>query len=136
MTCAIPRRPREDHSHSGGHEVVSRGTALLVSNSAITGDFADIADADLADITGAAGYTCTNILQYYNVDYCAYIGGQCGGNYIIYWLRWGCEWAESGSCSMTWLERLRYTPCIEDPYDPFGCTVTGDWYFYYMRACA
>ena len=112
------------------------GTALLISDSPITGDLTDIADDDLANITGASGYICARLLQKYNVSYCQYIGGECGGNYVIYWKRRGCKAASNGSCSMTWMERLRYSPCIEDPYDPFACTVTGDWYFVYMLACA
>lgn len=113
----------------------TEGTALLVSNSAITGDFADIDDAKLANITGASGYTCTQLLQGYNVIYCEYIGGLCQGRYYIYWERWGCKADVSGSCSTSKMERARSSPCIEDPYDPFACTITGDWTFYYMRAC-
>ena len=113
----------------------TEGTALLVSNSPITGDFADIDDAALANITGAAGYSCTNPLQNYNVIFCEYVGGQCLGNYCIYWERWGCKAAPSGSCTSSWLERYRMSFCIEDLYNPFACQITGDWTFYYMRAC-
>jgi hypothetical protein len=114
----------------------TEGTALLVSNSPVTGDFTKIADTELASIIGASGYACTLLLQEYNVIYCVYVGGQCEGNYQIYWQRWGCESAPSGSCSTSRMERLRYSPCIEDLYDPFNCTITGAWTFYYMRACA
>ena len=31
--------------------------------------------------------------------------------------------------------RYRESPCIENPYDPLACTVTGEWTSYYMRAC-
>jgi hypothetical protein len=111
------------------------GVALLISDDPIPGEFVEIDDADLANITGGSGYTCTLLLQGYNVIFCDYVGGLCGGYYQIYWERWGCESAESGSCSMTWFERCRVSPCIEDPYDPFNCTITGGWRFYYMKGC-
>ncbi len=114
----------------------TEGVALLISNQSIYGEFTEIDDGELQAITGAAGYTCTNLLQEYNVDFCTYIGGECLGNYKIFWGRWGCEAAESGSCSSSRMERYRKTPCILDPYNPFACTVTGEWTFYYMRACA
>jgi hypothetical protein len=114
----------------------AQGTALLISNQPVYGEFIEVDDGELQTIIGAAGYTCTNLLQEYGVIYCDYIGGLCGGTYSIYWERWGCEAAESGSCSSTRMERYRRTLCIEDPYNPFNCTVTGEWTFYYMRACA
>lgn len=113
----------------------TEGTALLISNEIISGDLAEISDTELANITGATGYTCTLLLQEYNVEFCIYIDGGCDGSYVEYYERWGCESAESGSCSMTWMMRLRTAPCIEDPYDPFNCTITGNWTVYYMRAC-
>jgi Tfp pilus assembly protein PilP len=111
------------------------GVALLISDEPIAGEFVEINDADLANITGGSGYTCTRLLQEYDVILCDYIGGGCEGYYQIYFERWGCESAESGSCTMTWFWRLAVSPCIEDPQNPFGCTITGDWTYYYMRAC-
>ncbi len=113
----------------------TEGTALVLADNAITGDFTEINDAELGQILGAEGYTCTRVLQEYNIFFCSYVGGQCGGNYYIYWDRWGCESGESGSCGTSWMYRISYTPCIEDMYDPFGCDVTGEWYHYWMRAC-
>jgi len=112
------------------------GVALIISNQSIGGEFTDIDESELHNFVGASGYTCTRLLQEYNVDYCGYAGGECLGYYVVFYERWGCEPAEEGSCSSTWMYRLSKTPCIEDPYDPWNCTVTGDWTNYYMRACA
>jgi len=114
----------------------TEGIAFLISNSPIAGEFTEIDNWQLQTITGASGYSCTRLLQEYNVIYCVYIGGTCDGYYRGYYTRYGCESAESGSCSMPVMIRYKKTPCIEDPYDPFACTGTGEWTCYYMRACA
>jgi hypothetical protein len=114
----------------------TQGTALLISKQAVSDEFAEIDDVTLNNIVGASGYSCTNLLQEYDVEYCIYIAGECDGYYKIYWERWGCKVAPSGSCSSSIMERYRKCPCIEDPYNPGSCQVNGDWTFYYMRACA
>ena len=113
----------------------TKGTALLVSNTSIEGKFNDIDDGELKTIIGGSGYSCTNLLQEYDVSYCDYVGGMCGGSYEEYYTRYGCERAESGSCPSYRMISSEESPCIEDPYDPFSCTVTGEWTSYYMRAC-
>jgi hypothetical protein len=117
----------------------TEGTALLISNRPIElqGNFTELNDTELHNIVGAAGYTCTRLLQEYNVIFCAQpVLGACEGYYYIYWERWGCESAASGSCSSSIMERMRKAPCINDPYDPYACDVSMPWIFYYMRACA
>jgi hypothetical protein len=114
----------------------TKGTALLISNSPITGEFTEIDNQLLQTITGAAGYSCTSLLQEYHVVYCEYAFETCWGFYQVYFTRYGCESAESGSCTGTRMIRYKETPCIVDPYDPFACTGTGEWTCYYMRACA
>jgi len=116
----------------------SEGTALLISNQPIPmqGNFTEIDDGQLGNIVGVAGYTCTRLLQGYNVIFCSYVGGECGGYYYVFFERWGCEAAESSSCSSSRMLRYAKTPCIEDPYDPYRCIGTGEWTCYYMRACA
>ncbi len=115
----------------------TEGIALLVSNSPIMGEFTEIIDGQLQTIIGASGYSCTLLLQTYNVIYCVMpIPGECDGMYQVYFTRYGCEPADSGSCSSNRLVRFRESPCIVDPYNPSACTITGDWTFYYMRACA
>lgn len=113
----------------------TEGTALLISNSPIAGEFTEIDDWQLQTIIGASGYSCTRLLQTYNVIYCDYVLGECMGTYRVYYTRYGCESAESGSCRGTSMIRYQKTPCIEDPYNPYGCKVTGEWTTYYMRAC-
>lgn len=111
------------------------GTALLISKNPISGNFADIDQGRLAEITGAA-YDCNYMKQGYNVIFCSEpIEGTCLGQQRIYSERWGCGYAESGSCSEETMERYRKSLCIEDPYDPLNCTVEGKWTIYYIQAC-
>jgi hypothetical protein len=114
------------------------GTALLVSNQPIQlqGNFTEIDDAQLNSITGSAGYRCTLRLQEYHIVFCSYVGGECLGYYEEHYKRRGCQAAPSGSCNNRVLLRYKESFCIEDPYDPFSCTVTGEWTSYYMRACS
>jgi hypothetical protein len=113
------------------------GTAFLISRSgAVIGDFTDLADGDIATIKGAAGYSCTRLLQEENVIYCISNGSDCGGYYEEYFERWGCQSDVSGSCSTTTLVRRIYCDCVPNPFNPDICSGTGDWYYNYMRACA
>jgi hypothetical protein len=112
------------------------GVAFIISNNTIQGDLVDIAENELGNIVGASGYSCTRLIQQYSYVLCQYVAEECLGYYTIYWERWGCEAAENGTCSSDWFYRLSKTPCIEDIYDPFNCTVTGDFTDYWMRACA
>jgi hypothetical protein len=111
------------------------GTALLVSKQPIQGDFNEISSDRLTDIIGGSGYSCTKLLQQYNVIFCSRVDGLCGGKYYEYYTRYGCEVAGSGSCSSTKMVRYMSTPCINDPENPDACTVTGVWTSYYMMAC-
>jgi hypothetical protein len=111
------------------------GTALLVSKQPIQGDFNEISSDRLTDIIGGSGYSCTKLLQQYDVIFCSEVGGLCGGKYYEYYLRYGCQAAESGSCSSTKMLRYVSTPCINDPEIIDACTVTGVWTCYYMMAC-
>ncbi len=114
----------------------TNGTALLVSKQPIQGDFNEISSGQLADIIGGSGYSCTNLLQTYNVIFCSEISNVCIGNYYVYYTRYGCQADDSGgSCSSTKMVKFMSTPCINDPDDPAACTVTGVWTCYYMMAC-
>ncbi len=110
------------------------GTALLVSKQPIQGNFNEIGNDLLADIVGS-GYACTYPIQQYDVIFCSYVGGLCGGKYYEYYTRYACAVADTGSCSSTKLVRYMSTPCIQDPEDPESCTVTGVWTSYYIMAC-
>ncbi|MFC1793534.1 cysteine peptidase family C39 domain-containing protein [Planctomycetota bacterium] len=109
----------------------TEGIALLVSDRPIMYGFNDIEDGGLRAITGGAGYTCTNLLQDYDVSYCTY---DCDGYYAYYPTRYGCESAESGYCMSSRLLRCAECACILD-YN-MNCTINGDWSLHYMRACS
>jgi hypothetical protein len=114
----------------------STGIALVISNCATEGNLRDLDDNELNNITGAVeGYTCTRLIQNYNVVFCQLIGDFCAGYYTVYWERWGCEAAESGSCSTTGYYRVSRTPCVEDIYDPWSCIGSGNWTHYWIAAC-
>jgi len=114
----------------------TEGTALLLSNNYIAGNFVEIDEGGLHGILGASGYSCTDLLQESGYVNCDIIMGQCEGVFVWYFERWGCEPAPSGSCSSDWMDRAWTSPCIEHPDNPGACTVTGEWTIYYMRACA
>jgi hypothetical protein len=114
------------------------GTALLISDRPIQlrGNITAIADRQLASLTGGYGYTCTYLLQEYDIIFCSNpIVGMCLGTYEGFVTRYGCEAAESGTCMEERMVRSAESPCIVDPYNPFACQLTGEWTFYYMRAC-
>ncbi len=115
----------------------AKGTAFLVSNQPIQlqGNFTEIDDSQLHNVIGGEGYDCTELLQEYDVEYCDDAFGECGGSYVEYEERWGCEEAPSGSCAGSRMLSSQESPCEEDPYDPEVCDVTGEWTCYYMRAC-
>ncbi len=114
----------------------SAGTALLLSNEAIEGDFTEISDSELGGFIGASGYSCTRLLQEDGYIPCDYIGGLCVGLIVNYYTRHGCEGAEGGSCEEIWRARCGTCQCINDPLMPWRCTGLGDWEYYYMQACS
>jgi hypothetical protein len=114
----------------------TEGIALLISNQPINiqGSITEIADNQLQNIIGGTGYSCTDLLQEYDVSYCDEFAGECGGSYEVWFERWGCESATSGSCSTSSKIRKARKSCFTDPYDPWSCD-TGSWSYYYTRAC-
>jgi hypothetical protein len=114
----------------------TEGVALLMSNQPINqeGDFVELANDKLMNITGGAGYSCTKLLQDVNTTYCSEpVQGACEGTYKEYFRRWGCQSDVSGSCSSSKMVRYMETNCIMDSYN--ACIGTDDWVFYYMKAC-
>ena len=114
----------------------TEGIALLISKKPIKiqGGFVEIADNQLQNIIGGAGYSCTSLQQEYDVSYCDEYGGECFGSYELYWERWGCESATSGSCSTSSMLRYADAPCFNDPYNPWSCDI-GSFSSHYTRAC-
>jgi hypothetical protein len=115
----------------------TEGTALLISNQPvqIQGNFTEIADAQLGNIIGGSGYSCTRLLQDFEVVSCVKLGCECYGWVEIWFPRWGCEAAPSGGCTSSVLLRYIEKPCIDSPYYYCTCAVTGEWTERYMRAC-
>ena len=115
----------------------SEGTALLIAEQPIKlhDSTVEIADAQLHRFVGGDGYQCTKLIQQGYVIYCNQIGGMCFGYYEYYYYRYGCEAAASGTCPENWYYRKVKSLCIDDPYIPWYCTVTGDWICYYIYAC-
>ena len=111
------------------------GTALIISQNAIKGDFTEIGESELGNITGAAGYQCNILRQIASTVDCTEVGGSCEGAYKRFYERWGCGPAGSGSCSQFKMIRYEKSTCIEDPYYPSFCTVSSEWTVYYMQAC-
>jgi hypothetical protein len=111
--------------------------ALLVSNQPIQlqGNFTEIDDGQLHNVIGGSGYDCTNLLQEDDEVNCDESPGSCGGTYEEIYERWGCEDAPSGSCSSSRMISSEECDCVEDPYDPEACDITGEWESDYMRAC-
>lgn len=118
----------------------SEGTALLISNESpnLTGNFTELSNDQLHKIIGGfPNYSCSDLIQTYNVIFCSEpIGGLCGGRYRKFYNRYGCEEdPNGGTCAGDDLAGNASSMCIEDPHNPGECIITGDWYSQYMRAC-
>jgi hypothetical protein len=118
------------------------GTALVVDNGSLTmkGPFAKIDDARLRKITGAENcQSCTDQILSDAEFPCPDNGvpGSCGGAHTIYYERYGCEEASSGSCSENNYVGSESEPCIEDDNDPTGndCIGNGEWTAHAISAC-
>jgi hypothetical protein len=111
----------------------SDGVALVLSDRPIPGALGDIDESELRTITGGSGYTCTNLLQEMEVNVCT---GSCDDYYEYYPERWGCEAASSGMCMGSSFLRLAECPCTVNSDGMYECLLTGDWAYYYMRACS
>jgi len=108
----------------------SQGVALLISTGPIAGQYSNLDDTVLAAITGTSGYSCTKLIQVGHYYLC--IAG-CQGYYTVYWERYGCGYADSGTCYNQPLIRYQESACIPDFI--YDCTVTGEWILHYMWAC-
>lgn len=121
----------------------NNGIALLISDQPFDLEGTTVISDDvLKEIIGSTGggipnYSCTNLIQSYDVSFCPDpIGGLCGGRYWQWANRYGCiEDEQGGECKGSAMVGKIFSPCLEDPYTPGSCIITGDWYSRYMRAC-
>lgn len=115
----------------------SEGTALLISSRPILlqGNSTEISDNRLSSIIGGSGYSCSRLIQRYDVVYCTQVGYECLGYFEVYFTLYGCQAAPSGSCTNQKMDRMWETPCIEHPYYPGQCYITGEWDKFYTLAC-
>lgn len=111
----------------------TEGAALLVSDRPISNRFSEVPDAVSRGLAGGSGYACNIHVQEGDLYPCLYIEGICQGYYVIYYDRWICGEAESGSCTNVQKLRWQQSPCVPDPI--FLCICTGEWTSRYMRAC-
>lgn len=116
------------------------GVALLVADQPIvlSGQVELLDDARQQQILGGnIGYSCTELIQNEEQWLCSEpIGGLCGGAYYRFWLRYGCREDYYGTtCTGQKMIGYDYTHCINHPYYPNWCEITGRWYSRYIRAC-
>ncbi len=119
------------------------GTALLVRRDRAVEmeGLQEIGESQLKGIVGADSfgtYSCSQRIQESYVVLCSegFGGVPCFGTYRIYEERFACELsAGGGSCGGGGILGCYYTHCIEDPYYPGECAVTGEWFAEYIHAC-
>ncbi|MDH4202925.1 MAG: cysteine peptidase family C39 domain-containing protein [Phycisphaerae bacterium] len=115
------------------------GIALIVSSQApaLGRDYIPVPEDVLKKIKGAADYSCSELIQAYDVILCPeMVLGTCGGRYYMYYDRFGCKLdPDGGFCAGSDFVGHVYSPCIEDWYYPGTCNVLGEWRVRYMRAC-
>lgn len=110
------------------------GTALLLSDRPIAGEFAGIPDVASKDIIGGATYwTCNRLAQEEDILTCQESDDMCQGLYIFFFEVWGCGMTTSGTCPTHMMTSRQYTPCVIDPV--YGCTLFANWYYKISEAC-
>jgi hypothetical protein len=109
------------------------GTALLVSKRPLPGGLAQVPDGLLTSMVGGA-YSCTRLVQEAGYTWCDGYPQGCTGKVTVYFERYVCETAASGTCSTSYMLRRMESPC-EVP-EGGGCTYNPDkWSSFYMPAC-
>ncbi|MHB9069386.1 MAG: cysteine peptidase family C39 domain-containing protein [Sedimentisphaerales bacterium] len=119
---------------------------LFVSDKSmsIQENYTDISDNDLVEIVGASGtgfgkYSCTEVLQVYDIEFCQETPSPlipCIGRYTVWANRYGCkEDVNGGECRGYALSGSLSALCGEDPYYPGSCSLIGTWRVHNIRAC-
>lgn len=111
----------------------TEGTALLLSDQPITGQFTEVPDTESKDLIGGTYYLCNRVVQEFDCVPCDPSLGLCQGDCIIYWYRMACGSAESGTCEYHVDVRKQQCPCVPDP--SLNCTPTWEWSLYSMLCC-
>ena len=115
------------------------GIALVISDQPLSlgNDDKPIPDQVLRKITGSADYSCSDLIQEYQVALCPeMVLGTCSGRYIMWYDRYGCKIDTSGGyCDGTGVVGSVYASCIKDPSDPGQCTTTGNYISRSLRVC-
>jgi hypothetical protein len=119
----------------------SDGIALLISNSPLNGLNGNFTVLNTEQIHGIIGgfpnYSCTDLLQSYDVIFCSeMLGGLCGTWYTQFYYRYGCqEDPNGGECFGDKYVGNVSSLCIEDAYLPGECDLSYDFIYEYIRAC-
>ena len=111
-------------------------TALIVGNGPTAkGHLAKIDDGQLREIIGAAEcQECNTQIESSGTASCSNpVPGSCGGNYMIFYERWGCGTSDWGSCYESGLLHYEEQPCVED--ENLDCVGYGEWTAYDIDAC-
>lgn len=117
------------------------GIALVISDKPLSLQDGDspIPGPVLENITGSADYSCSELIQRYQVAYCPKMTlGTCGGRYIRWKELYGCQSDTStsgGYCDGTGVIGSLYSSCIEDDTSSGECTTSGNYISRFMRAC-
>ena len=116
------------------------GIALVISEQApLLGNTAIPVPEDIQkNIKGAAAFSCSKMIQEYDVILCPEkILGTCGGRYYMYYRRYECEISQNSEdfCKGVELVGNVYSPCVEESSNPGVCNVTGNWRVRKIRAC-
>lgn len=111
----------------------TEGTALLLSDRPITGQFTEIPDTASNNVTGGAYFACNKLIQEFYIIGCDYLSGLCQGTYRIFFERYGCGEAMSGTCTYLAMIRMQVCACIPDPI--YTCDLTGEWMYQKVPAC-
>ncbi|MFC1761327.1 cysteine peptidase family C39 domain-containing protein [Planctomycetota bacterium] len=90
-------------------------------------------DTSAQDYIGGGGYTCTYLIQEEEDIPC---DPSCWSSYTELYEVYGCEPADSGSCSDGFVVSGKDYDCMIDPYYPAWCSTSNDpSYIYYDFAC-
>ena len=110
--------------------------ALLVDNEPLNVklDLTELSESDMHNIiAGACPEQCNSKIEDSGESECPSVGGDCGGDHTIYYERWGCGSASSGSCSESSMIGSESESCIWDA--DLNCSGDGEWTSDSTSAC-